>query len=547
MKCDAIMNDECSKKHKYSWRCYKGRPKLCPKCDAEAEAAERRKKRDFDLEIKRQAIQMDHARKLAEVQQKIDEQHMFLKDLADEKDRTNTLSQKLKDLENLKTTAIRVMNQQRQEHTATPKKLDSSLNNAHTPAMNHKDRFAASGSNSHQGQNISNNTSSASDEWQRQKAMEGQSNEAIESLMGMIGLEEVKERFLSIKAKVETVVRQNSSLKDERFSAALLGNPGTGKTTVARLYAKFLSSVGVIPGGFFVESTGSRLASDGIPACKKHLEEICNNGGGALFIDEAYQLTSKQNYGGSQVLDFLLAEVENLTGKVVFILAGYNKNMEAFFAHNPGIPSRFPVEFQFEDYTDGELLNILHHRIDQKFDGRMAVEDGPGGLYARIVARRIGRGRGRDGFGNARSVHNGYSRIADRQAKRLQQSRRAGNKPDDMLLTKEDLIGPEPSSVFQDNLAWTKLQSLTGLSSVKSAVQALFDTIQFNYQRELEEKPLVEYSLNKVFVGNPGTGKTTVAKLYGRLLADLGFLSNGEGSFWIFSFDAHSLYNRDLN
>ncbi|GME34132.1 NFX1-type zinc finger-containing protein 1 [Neofusicoccum parvum] len=344
----------------------------------------------------------------------------------------------------------------------------------------------------------------------------------------MIGLENVKEEFLDIKAKIEVAIRQNIDMKNERLGAALLGNPGTGKTTVARLYAKFLSSVGALPGGHFVETSGSRLANDGVTGCQKLIDQVLNSGGGALFIDEAYQLASGNSPMGKQVLDFLLAEVENLTGKVVFILAGYNKQMEAFFAHNPGIPSRFPRGIQFRDYENEELLEILSYGLNKRYHGQIKTELGFRGLYCRIVARRIGRGRDREGFGNARAVENTIARITDRQAKRLRRERRGGKRPDDLLLTQEDLLGPEPKDALKDNPSWVKLQELIGLSSVKDSVKALFDTIQYNYTRELDEEPLIDFSLNKVFLGNPGTGKTTVAKLYGLILADMGFLSSGE-------------------
>lgn len=317
-----------------------------------------------------------------------------------------------------------------------------------------------------------------------------------------------------------------------RDSLTQLGSPIIGKTTVARLYAKFLTSVGSLPGSFFVETTGSQLASSGVSGCNKKIEDILNNGGGALFIDEAYQLASGHNHGGIQILDFLLAKIEDLTGKVVFILAGYNKQMEAFFSHNPGLPSRFPHQLQFQDYDDNELLQILALKVNNKYGGRMNVESHLGGLYTRIVARRIGRGRGHEGFGNARAVENTYAHIAERQGNRLRQERRAGIISNDMLLTKQDLIGPEPSLALQTCHAWTNIQSLIGLKAVKQSVHALFESIQYNYTRELEEKPLVEYSLNRVFLGSPGTGKTSVAKLYGQVLAHIGLLSNGEG--WAF-------------
>lgn len=288
---------------------------------------------------------------------------------------------------------------------------------------------------------------------------------------------------------------------------------------------------GLIPGSCFKEITGAGLAHQGVPGCKKLIEEMLNDGGGVLFIDEAYQLTSGNNPGGGGVLDYLLAEVENLRGKIVFVLAGYARQMEKFFAHNPGLPSRFPIEMKFADYTDDELLWILEREINRKYNNVMACEDGLRGLYCRIVARRVGRGRGKEGFGNARAVQNALAVIAGRQAERLRRERMEGKTPDDLLLTKEDLIGPEPRGALAKCEAWKSLQKLTGLGAVKEAVKSLVDSIHENYQRELAEQPLIEFSLNKVFLGNPGTGKTTVAKLYGEILVALGLLSKGEGKF----------------
>lgn len=510
MLCPTKLKITCDRGHKLNVPCHLREDK-CPQCVREDLETERRIKRDLKLEAQRLARQEAYERELAEIQDAIDHERRIIKYHQNEEDQKKNLLRHQADLASLKNTADRIL--KAKPISDTPECLQP----ADPPSP-----LSSSGSLEIPG--------GAKEEWEYMKQFEGAKSGPLDELMNMIGLEEVKLSFLGIKQRVDTALRQRISLDKERFSCSMLGNPGTGKTTVARLYAKFLTSIGVIPGAEFKEETGASLANAGVNGCKKLVEDMLNNGGGVLFIDEAYQLTSGNSYGGGAVLDYLLAEVENLSGKIVFVLAGYNKQMESFFAHNPGLPSRFPIEMKFEDYTDEELSSILALNIHQKYQGQMKCEDGAKGLYCRIVTRRIGRSRGKNMFGNARTVENTLSIIAQRQSVRLALQRREGKKPDDLLFTKGDLIGPEPTEALGKSKAWMELQKLIGLTSVKEAVKALVDSVGENYQRELKEQPPIEYTLNKVFSGNPGTGKTTVAKLYGKILVDLGMLSKDEGT-----------------
>ena len=193
---------------------------------------------------------------------------------------------------------------------------------------------------------------------------------SIEELMDMTGLESVKRAFLDIFAGVQ-IGKKQGLVEGSLFNAIFYGNPGTGKTTVARLYAQMLQEVGILPEtAEFEETSGSALASEGLTLLRDNLlDKAKKNGGCALFIDEAYQLDPANDRGGKQVLDFLLPHMASLKGEfgtLVVILAGYSKHMEKLLEHNPGLPDRFPKKFIFEDYSNPELLAILKELLKNK-------------------------------------------------------------------------------------------------------------------------------------------------------------------------------------
>ncbi|KAK0724583.1 P-loop containing nucleoside triphosphate hydrolase protein, partial [Lasiosphaeris hirsuta] len=372
--------------------------------------------------------------------------------------------------------------------------------------------------------------SEAAREWNRRKAENKEKNSVIDELMGYVGLESVKRQFLDIKSNVDICKQQGRALNKERFNIVFQGNPGTGKTTIARLYAKFLHSIGVIGSSKLKETSGIKLCTKGSTGVKRMFKKMLRReGGGILFVDEAYQLTAPYTDGlGRQALDIVLTTMENEIGKIAAIFVGYRDEMESFYEHNPGLSSRIPYSMSFSDFTDAELWQILHDNINTQYGGKMKVEDGMDGLYMRVAVRRLAQARGNRGFGNARAVENLLGVISKRQTRRIAREKREGKTPDLFLFTREDMLGPEPYYAGHKSKAWASLQTLIGLESVKECVEGMLRMTQLNYRRELAEIKPFQFSLNQLFVGAPGTGKTTVAKLYGQILAEIGLLSRGD-------------------
>ncbi|KAL7904629.1 P-loop containing nucleoside triphosphate hydrolase protein [Trichoderma velutinum] len=432
---------------------------------------------------------------------------------------------------------------------------------------------ATSFSDNHQEQNESDDSMARPNRRKR----EGTKEKILSEVRGLVGLQEVKEQFDNIESCIRICHLQQTNPRAERWHAVFQGNPGTGKTTVARLYAKFLRCMHIVKSRTYKETSGAQLVcmgpkevkelfdspsinslqgllggraqqlhalhgshsddeddeEDDNPASFKRtsssLEPGCLSDGGVLFVDEAYQLTAPHvPNSGRQVLDILLTEIENSIGNLVVIFAGYKEELESFFGHNPGLRSRIPHTLHFEDFNDQELLHILANRIQKKYNSKMNAEDGLYGKFMRIAIRRLARSRGKKGFGNARAVDNVLLKIWERQAKRLSKHKNLTANSQIFTFTKEDILGPNPADVRLTSLAWAKLQRLTGLEEVKKSINNMFEALEMNYRREMAEQAPLSFSLNRIFVGSPGTGKTSVAKLYGQILVDLGLLSNGE-------------------
>ena len=364
--------------------------------------------------------------------------------------------------------------------------------------------------------------------------------DVMAELNALVGLTEIKKQVREHAQYIKFLqLRKDRGFEEKEeinTHSVFIGNPGTGKTTVARMMGKLYKKMGLLSKGHVHDVDRVDLVGEYIGQTAPKVKEAIEKArGGVLFIDEAYSLARTNDDSkdfGREVIEILVKEMSNGPGDLAVIVAGYPREMRYFLDSNPGLKSRFKIFYEFDDYLPQELSKIADYACLEK-----EVTLTPEGkeLTDEIITEAF---RNRDrAFGNARFVHDLIEKG------KMQLALRVMGSPDYTSLDKEELAtitlqdvknidlsqGRDLPSIPVDEklleMTLADLDGLIGLTTIKREIHELVSLVRF-YQRT-GRSVLNKFYLHTVFVGNPGTGKTTVARILARIYKALGILERG--------------------
>ena len=348
--------------------------------------------------------------------------------------------------------------------------------------------------------------------------------ECLAKLDGMVGLASVKKEISNLAAFLNLQIRRGERNTFQGKHYVFTGNPGTGKTTVARIMADVFRSLGILSRGQLVEADRSKLVAgySGQTAIKTN-QLIDSAMGGVLFIDEAYTLKSNdQDSFGSEAIDTLLKRLEDDRGKFICIVAGYTDNMHDFIDTNPGLKSRFTQTIHFEDYTPDELTQIFINLASGK---KFTVdEETRGAIHRQFEQLYLRRDKN---FGNAREARRIFDQAVERQSQRLITEMNNPNftNEDMYRITVADLAVGQSEKIRPLDEVLNELDDFIGMLSVKNMIRRLAVQSMFMKQRAaLGAGKVQQMAMNFILTGNPGTGKTSIARKMGEVLQSMEIL-----------------------
>ncbi|NUO02722.1 MAG: AAA family ATPase [Saprospiraceae bacterium] len=365
-------------------------------------------------------------------------------------------------------------------------------------------------------------------------------DDLVERMDLLIGLNAVKNQVANHARYIQFLqLRKEKGFEEKteiNVHSVFIGNPGTGKTTVAGMMGMLYKKMGLLSKGHVHEVDRTDLVGEYIGQTAPKVKEAIEKArGGVLFIDEAYALARSNDDTkdfGREVIEILVKEMSNGPGDLAVIVAGYPKEMKYFLDSNPGLKSRFKLYFEFQDYLPQELSAIAEFACREK--GVQFTPEAKARIDEIIVAHYRKRDRT---FGNARFVFDLIDKAKLNLGLRIMalDNPRALDRDMLSLIQWEDVdqIELKPGNVLphipidlpllQESL--DELNKLIGMAKVKEQISEMVRLAR--YYRETNRDVLNSFFLHTVFIGNPGTGKTTVARILTKMYKALGILERG--------------------
>lgn len=366
------------------------------------------------------------------------------------------------------------------------------------------------------------------------------SREVFSKFHSLVGLREIKKQINDHATYISFLnLRKQRGFKEDsqlQLHSVFIGNPGTGKTTVANLMGALYKSIGMLKRGHVhvvdrVDLVGEYIGQTA-PKVKAAVERAK---GGVLFIDEAYSLARNNDDNkdfGKEVIEILVKEMGEPECDFMVIAAGYPTEMEFFLKSNPGLKSRFKHKFIFQDYSLDELFQIVDKACD-----RYEVYLTPPARNKIDELIHIAYRDKDEHFGNARFVFDQIEKAKVQMGLRLMSAGPYKNVEEvDIegiqlidVLSMQEKHGIHENELPLDqelfNQSISELNKLIGLSKIKEEISEMVDIVRF--YRETGKNPLNAFNMHTVLIGNPGTGKTTVARILANLFKALGLLEKG--------------------